>query len=279
MRKLSLSIVALLFAILTQAYFVEASVVQPKVQLNIKQIESSNNVAGQELFSSAYDAYLKAQINEDGTEVSKMYAKAISDISKACAMEPLNVDYLLLGSQVWRGKGGISYAKGYFAKAENLMKQKIELVPNDIAANLDYAIACYAGDVRFWSNYSNYNKMARKHADKVLVLCKHAFKKNDNSNLVRIMAMANLILGDKEECQKLLAKAKKMDTESEGFSLLKFFGFEDEKIEHKTINVFYNDLFENTVAKGKWLWFVDAKNVDKEFLLYYMTDVTRNNDF
>ncbi|MBQ8418238.1 MAG: hypothetical protein IJX10_06365 [Phascolarctobacterium sp.] len=278
MKGLGLGITALLLATLTQVSPGEAKVVASNIQPSVKQAASVNSVAGQQLFNSACEAYLNAQITGDNIESSKMYAKAISEISKACALEPSNSDYLLLGSQVWRAKGGISYAKSYFAKAEAVLKQRLEVNPDDITANLDYAIACYAGDVRFWNNYSKYQKQAEKHAEKVIALCKAELKKKDNSNLVRVMALANLVLDDRDKCQELLAKAKKMDKETKGFFLLKFFGFEDEKIEHKTINVFYNDLFENTVAKRQWLWIADAKNVDKEFLLYYMTDVTRNND-
>ncbi len=278
MKSIGGGITALVLATLVYVSCCDANVVEKNIQPNVTRAATVNSIAGQELFSSACDAYYKVKVIEDGTEVSKMYAKAISDISKACAMEPLNADYLLLGSQIWRGKGGISYAKSYFTKAENLLKQKLELVPNDISTNLDYAIACYAGDVRFWNNYSKYQKQAEKHAEKVIALSKAELKKEDNSNLVRVMAMANLIIGKKDECQKLLSEAKKMDTENKVFSLLKFFGFEEEKIEHKTANVFYSDLFENTVAKGQWLWLADAKNVDKEFLLYYLTDEARSNN-
>ena len=277
MRKISFGIVALLFAIFSHDSFVEANVVQDRGQVNVKQLQN-NNIAVQKLFNDACEAYFNAQVIESSNEVSKMYAKAISDISKACALEPANSDCLLLGSQIWRGKGGVSYAKSYFTNAEAVLRQRLEANPDDIVVNLDYAIACYAGDVRFWNNYSEYEKHAKKYAEKVVSLCKEKLKKEDNSNLVRVMAMAKLILGKRDECQELLAKAKKKDTESEGFSLLRFFGFEDEKIEHKTANVFYNDLFTNTVAKGQWLWFADAKNVDKEFLLYYMTDEARNNN-
>ena len=278
MKKLSIGITTLLFATLMQASVTEANIVQPKTPLNIRQIESNNSIAGQELFNSACDAYFKAQVIEDSTEVGKMYAKAISDISKACALEPLNADYLLLGSQIWRGKGGISYSKSYFAKAENLLKQKLELVPNDIPVNLDYAIICYSGDVRFWNNYSKYQKQAEKYAKKVITLCKAELKKEDNSNLVRVMAMANLVLDKQDECQELFGKAKQMDSEDKGFTLWKFLGFEEETVERESINIFYADLFENTVAKKQWLWNVDSKNIDKEFLLYYMTDEARNNN-
>ncbi len=278
MRKLGIGIVALVFATVMQASFSEANTVTSNVQQSVKQVSSINEANGQRLFNNACEAYFNAQVMEDSTEVSKMYAKAISDISKACALEPTNTDYLLLGSQIWRAKGGISYAKSYFAKAEAVLKQRLEANPDDVVANLDYAIVCYAGDVRFWNNYSEYSKLAKKHAEKVIDVCKKKFKKEDNSNLVRVMAIANLIIGNKDKCQELLAESKKMDTESKWFSLLKFFGFENEKIEHKTANVFYSDLFENTVAKGQWLWLADAKNVDKEFLLYYLTDEARNNN-
>ena len=278
MRKFSLGIATLILATLTQVSFVEANNTHTQVQTNAKQVESNNSIAGQQLFNSACEAYLNAQIIEDNTEVIKMYAKAISDISKATALEQNNSDYWLLGSQIYRAKGGISYAKRYFSNAEVLMLQKLETTPNDIVANLDYAIACCAGDVRFWSNYSAYKSKAEKHAKKVIDLCEDKLKKEENSNLVRVMAIANLILDKQDKCQELLAKAKQMDSEDKEFSLWKFLGFEEETIECKTANIFYADLFENTVSKKQWLWAVDSKNVDKEFLLYYMTDEARNNN-
>ena len=278
MRKLSLGIAALVLATLTQASFVDANNVQAKSQPNAKQVESSNSIVGQQLFNGACEAYLNAQLIEDNTEASKMYAKAISDISKATALEQNNSDYWLFGSQIYRAKGGLSYAKRYFSNAEALLLQRLEANHNDVVANLDYAIACYAGDVRFWSNYSTYKSKAEKHAKKVIDLCEDKLKKEENSNLVRVMAIANLILDKQDKCQELLAKAKQMDSEDKEFSLWKLLGFEEETIERKTANIFYADLFENTVAKKQWLWAVDSKNVDKEFLLYYMTDEARNND-
>ncbi len=278
MRKISLGILALVLATFTQSSFVDANNVQSKVQTNVKQVESNNSIAGQQLFNSACEAYLNAQLIEDNTEASKMYAKAISDISKATALEQNNSDYWLLGSQIYRAKGGLSYAKRYFSNAEALLLQRLEVNYDDVATNLDYAIACYAGDVRFWSNYSTYKSKAEKHAKKVIDLCEDKLKKEENSNLVRVMAIANLILDKQDKCQELLAKAKQLDSEDKEFSLWKFLGFEEETIERKTANIFYADLFENTVAKKQWLWAVDSKNVDKEFLLYYMTDEARNND-
>lgn len=278
MRKLSLGAVALVLMMLTQSTFADAKIEQPEIQINAKQSEGNNKISGQSLFESAYEAYFNAQVVDDNLAVSEMYAKSISNISKATALEQNNSDYWLLGSQIWRGKGGISYAKRYFSNAEELMLQRLEANHNDVVANLDYAIACYAGDVRFWSNYSTYKTKAEKHAKKVIHLCEDKLKKEENSNLVRVMAIANLILDKEDKCQELLAKAKQMDYEDKGFSLWRFLGFEEETIERKTANIFYADLFENTVAKKQWLWAVDSKNVDKEFLLYYMTDEARNND-
>lgn len=278
MRKLSLGAVALVLMMLTQSTFADAKIEQPEIQINAKQSEGNNKISGQSLFESAYEAYFNAQVVDDNLVVSEMYAKSISNISKATALEQNNSDYWLLGSQIWRGKGGISYAKRYFSNAEELMLQRLEANHNDVVANLDYAIACYAGDVRFWSNYSTYKTKAEKHAKKVIHLCEDKLKKEENSNLVRVMAIANLILDKEDKCQELLAKAKQMDSEDKGFSLWRFLGFEEETIERKTANIFYADLFENTVAKKQWLWAVDSKNVDKEFLLYYMTDEARNND-
>ncbi len=278
MRKLSLGAVALILMMLPQSTFADSKIEQPEIQINAKQSESNNKISGQSLFESAYEAYFNAQVVDDNLVVSEMYAKSISNISKATALEQNNSDYWLLGSQIWRGKGGISYAQMYFSNAEELMLQRLEINSNDVVANLDYAIACYAGDVRFWSKYSAYKSKAEKHAKKVIDLCEDKLKKEENSNLVRVMAIANLILDKEDKCQELLAKAKQMDSEDKGFSLWKFLGFEEETIERKTANIFYADLFENTVAKKQWLWAVDSKNVDKEFLLYYMTDEARNND-
>ena len=280
MKKLSYGMATLVFAALIQASIADANVVQSKVQsqTNAKLVESNNGIAGQQLFNSACEAYINAQLIEDNTEVSKMYAKAISEISKSIALAPNNSDYWLLGSQIYRAKGGISYATRYFNNAEVLMLEKLGANPDDVTANLDYAIACYAGDVRFGSNYSAYNSKAEEHAKKVIKLCEAELKKEESSNLLRFMAIANLILGEQNKCQELLVKAKQMDSEDKEFTLWKFLGFKKEAIEKKTANIFYADLFENTVVKKQWLWAVDPKNIDKEFLLYYMTDETRNND-
>ena len=60
----------------------------------------------------------------------------------------------MLASQLYRSKGANGFARQYFMSAEQNMLKRLEEEPNSIEYNLDYAIACYAGDVRFWSTYT-----------------------------------------------------------------------------------------------------------------------------
>ena len=196
-----------------------------------------------ELFQQAYAAYSKARPMTALGAGSEPYAEAIDAITRAIALEPENVDYLLLASQIYRGKGGISSAKEYFNRAEAVLLDHLSADPDSIDANLDYAILCYAGDVRYWANYSTYLKKAKKHADRVLSLCNketHPFS----------MALACLIKGNAKECERLL-----------------------EMSGHPTVR-FYYILYKNTVRKGTWYW--PVKDAGKEYLLYCMTDPNRH---
>ena len=273
MKKISIWGVILLVVLFIQIPICIANDVQ-----NNKQSLSNDSVTGQQLFKSAYDSYFNAQIAEDSSEVSKMYAKAITDISKAVTLEQHNSDYWILGSLIWRGKGGISYAKGYFNNSELLLNKKLKENPADIGANLDYAILCYAGDVRFWENYPFYENVAKEYARKTIDLCESKLEKEENSNLVRVIAMSKLILDKPDECKELLIKAKNIDLKKAEFSIMKFLGLEIKENTGKSSNAFYEELYENTISKNRWFWYVESHNIPKEFLLYYITDGSRNNN-
>lgn len=204
-------------------------------------------------FTAAYEAYYAAKAAKDFKTSTDAYADAISSIAKAVKAEPGRVDYLTLASLIYRGKGGISYAKKYFSEAEKAARAKINAVPKDIGAHLDYAILCYAGDARFSEKALAYKREAQREASKTIELCERALKEGtENVGVRRAEAMAHLIKGNKKECKKILQlAAKESDTDK-----------------------FVADLYNDTVDKNKWFW--DIKEVDKEFLLYMMMNVKVN---
>ncbi len=211
---------------------------------------SSMHTAARKLFQKAYAAYAKAR-PLTAVQGNEFYAEAIGAIAQAVALEPENPDYLLLASQIYRGKGGVSYAKSYFSRAEAVLKKRIAQRPDSVRANLDYAILCYAGDARYWPEQEVYQKRARKYADKVIALCRaqeKTGKKYDNYSVA--LALAYLIKGNEGHCEKELKAAE------------------------DPAGKFYCALYEDTVKNKKWFW--PTKDTGKEFMLYYMTDSNRN---
>ncbi|MBP3690730.1 MAG: hypothetical protein J6I74_05335 [Schwartzia sp.] len=203
------------------------------------------------LFERAYIAYSDGKRAGQANVRNEKYAEAINAISRATALQPDNTDVLLLASQIYRSKGGAAFAKEYFIRAESILIARIAASPKDIGANLDYAIACYAGDSRFRDNYDSYRKIAYQHADEVIRLVGRPG--GGNAAQLRAMAFAYLIKGDAKHCGDLLSQAAQSDVASK----------------------FYSELFSKTVGQGQWLWPVSADGVEKEFLLYVLTDSTR----
>ena len=207
---------------------------------------------GQKAFETAWENYARARQSLAEPMRSNAYADAVAAVSRATAAEPDNADYLILASQIYRGKGGLSYAKDYFVRAEKIILDKMAENPDNIGLCLDYAIICRAGDVRFWKDADKYQKKAETYADKVIKFC------NDNKNAenrgrnLRAVAIANLVKGNIDKCEKLLRKASSMDD----------------------TNRFYYEIFLNTVGQKKWLW--PTKAYDREFLIYILTDSSRN---
>jgi len=98
---------------------------------------------------SAANNYEAAMLSGSASDRDKYLAEAISCIAEAAAEQPENPDILLLASQIYRAKGGLSYARSYYKRACNLYKTIADLRPDDNAAQLAMAIACYAGDARY----------------------------------------------------------------------------------------------------------------------------------
>lgn len=209
-------------------------------------------------FKEANKYFQAAKLSENASEKSVNFAEAVKFINEALQLEPDNYDFAVLASQIYRGKGGISYAKSYFQRAERILGENLKIYPDSIDTNLDYALVCAAGDMRYTSEYADYQKKAKLAAEKVLDLCEQWYKDNDKSaKSLNAEAMAELILGHKEKCTELLLEAKNISAE---------------KTEN-TLSLY--DVYRETVLQNKWLWKVSAESLDKEFMLYYLKNTER----
>jgi hypothetical protein len=211
-------------------------------------------------FIAAERCLLRAKRSEDMAERSVQLAEGVDKINNALLANPQNPDYLLLASQLYRSKGGASYAKSYFQRCEAALSQRLGQHPASINDNLDYAIACYAGDKRYSEEYDAYRQIGREYAEKVLKLYAtlepQAQKK---ANALYALALAKLILSDKEACKELLMEA---DNAAVGLKLQAVAGDGDVQS--------LDQIYCATVMENTWLWKVSPDAVDKEFLLLFM---------
>ena len=230
-----------------------AQEVQQDIGADLRQSEQMpEQKDAAQLFMDAYHSYHRAKLSTSLSVQSEAYADAIRDISKACTIEPKNVEYLMLASQVYRSKGGSSYAKDYFARAEKILRERIDASPDDVHANLDYAIACLAGEGRFSKEYQ---KKGEKTLDKTIRLCESEFKsKHPDGGIVRALGMAYLLKGQQAKAEKMFVKAAELGSTSR----------------------FYYALYEDTVKKGTWIWPVGKEGAIREFCMYCLLDTSRN---
>lgn len=230
-------------------------------------------------FNDACTAYEAAQLETDVGKRSQLYAAAIKAIAKNISSSSADGESFLLASQIYRTKGGLSYAKNYLKKADEIFYAKVMRKPQKIVANLDYALFCYAANI---DNNHEQNKKAQLYAEKTLKLIEtnnSLINEEQDNNYLRYKALANLVKGDIKNCEKFLAEAADVDKRNQNSfgvneSVSSNYSF---KKRYLTDNIFYDSLFKDTVLQQKWIWPVAAKNVDKEFLLYYLTDLSRNS--
>lgn len=209
-------------------------------------------------FKEANKYFQAAKLSENASEKSNNFADAVKFINEALQLEPDNCDFAILASQIYRGKGGISYAKSYFQRAERILGENLKIYPEGIDTNLDYALVCAAGDMRYTSEYADYQEKAKRTAEKVLDLCEQWYKDNDKSTKsLNAEAMAELILGNKEKCTELLLEAENISAEKT----------ED------TLSLY--GVYRETVLQNRWFWQVSKESLDKEFMLYYMKNIER----
>lgn len=203
-----------------------------------------------ELVTDAYSSYIAARVAVDDSEANAKYAEAIDYISKSVALDKDNADAWLLGAQIYRARGGISYAKNYFAHAQAAYEKKMIENMASPDAKIKYAIACYAGDARYLTEYSDYKVGAYIAANEALKLIAAEEKEKHLPRYDLPKLLAHIILQDQYV--------------DDALNLLKH-DYEKNSLEYKLASEMYEDM----AASGKWLWSVSSKeNAEKEFLLY-----------
>lgn len=210
---------------------------------------------------NAYDNYVSAKSTDNAADRSIYYGNAIRDINAALKKEPHNSDYLIIASQIYRAKGGLSYAKDYFRRSEAIILEKLAKNPDDIIANLDYATMCYAGDVRYWPEYNEYTKKAKEYAKKVIELSKQkTSSENIKSQYLRCRAYAMLLLGDNKKCEELLLQRTGKDADA------------IDKTDFTSAELSDYNFYRFCLVENAWLWQVSEESQPKEYLMYCFAD-------
>lgn len=210
--------------------------------------------------SSFYDA-LKAY--EDVPKKTAAFNEAIKAINLAINKEPENQLYWLLGAQIYRSRGGTGYAKNYFAKSCGLYEERLKEYPESISFNLQYAVACYAGDAQFYVDYGSYKSRAAKYAKKSLQLINEAETQLEFTWLLELVRedfieqkfLAYIILQDDTKIAKLVKEIKNKYNQND----LRYKMAID---------------YENLVVNGVWHWKINSRDgAEKAFLMYYLRDL------
>lgn len=210
---------------------------------------------------SSFQDALKA--NEDVPKKTVAFNEAIKAINLATIKEADNPLYWFLDAQIYRSRGGIGYAKNYFAKACGLYEERLKKYPESISFNLQYAVACYAGDAQFYADYGNYKSRAVKYAKKALQLIHETETKSEfawllelvEDDLVEQKFLAYIILQDDKKIATLVKEIKS---------------------KYNKTDLQYNMAidYENLVANGQWHWKVNSRDgAEKAFLMYYLRDL------
>jgi len=231
----------------------------------------------QENESLAWRQFCLAKNSNAADEQSEAYANAIKYISDATAIASAPPSTFLLGSRIYRHKGGSSYAKNYFTRAAAVYLDEAMQKPESVQANLNAAIILYAGDVRYWESYEQSKKNARDYADKVLTLCKKAkaekkLEAAEEIFLEEATALAFLVKENVDQSNAHFAKAEKLwgnETAKTSSAFIKIITTNNfaEADSYKPY-----ELFKAFPQQGKWYWMVaNQTDAEKEFLLNCLT--------
>ena len=249
----------------------------------------------------AWQEYCAAKNSMNAGTRSNLYEKAIYDINEAIVNGGDRPEILLLASRIFRGKGGVSYAKNYFSKASAIYLEDVLRYPESIESNLNAAILLYAGDVRYWDSYNDSRKKAEAYADKVFELYKseriQKFRnrrekkfqdKSKEKMLEEAVALSFLVKEDFVDAEKHFAKAEKL-CESENinatgassvnnkvgnsnYSFVKIVLGKEARAAEEGKTYLPYAFFKKYTKQGKWYWPVTKKTeANKEFLLNCLT--------
>lgn len=166
------------------------------------------------------------------------------------AIIPESAEYRLLASQIYRHRGGLSYAKNYFVQACTLYEKQLEDYPDSVTLNLQYAIACYAGDARYYPDYEDYKSRAVLYAGKTLKLLEQNKNQYSEADTLLPRLLAYVLLQDYDAAARTVKRINSICGKySPAYTLA--------------------EEYERLVADGQWLWRVSSKeDSEKDFLLY-----------
>lgn len=217
-------------------------------------IYDSNRNKAYEYEGAALTAYREARSTTDKRVANAKYTEAIKNINLALAIIPDSAEYRLLAAQIYRHRGGLSYAKNYFTQACSLYEKQLKDYPDSITLNLQYAIACYAGDARYYPEYEDYKSRAWLYAKQTLKLLEQNKNQYSEAEALLPRLLAYVLLQDYNEAEKT---AKRINYVCDKHSL-----------EYATA-----EQYKQLVAQGEWLWRISSKeNAEKDFLLYSINE-------
>lgn len=209
---------------------------------------------------SRYNDALKAW--DDVPQKTEAFNDAIKAINLATTKDAQNPSYWLLDSRIYRSRDGVAYAKNFFAKACAFYEQLLEKDPTSVTYNLQYAIACYAGDAQFYSDYSSYKVKAVQHTHAALQTIDMLEK--DYEKKCFFDAVEDEFLEEKFLAYVILHNYK---------SLAKLREQIDNNYKEPDNLCYMKSDYENLVLQGKWHWKVNNKeSAEKAFLMYYLRD-------
>lgn len=213
-------------------------------------IYASDRSKAYEYEGAALTAYQKARTTTDKRIANAKYTEAIKNINLALAIVPDSPEYRLLAAQIYRYRGGLSYAKKYFTQACTLYEKQLKDYPNSITLNLQYAIACYAGDARYYPDYEDYRSRAYLYAKQTLNLLEQNKNQYNETEAMLPRLLAYVLLQDYNEAAKT---AKRINSICAKYSPA----------------YAWAEQYERLAADGQWLWRVSSReDAEKDFLLY-----------
>lgn len=266
----------------------------------VMQLVSANlGEAVRQKENEAWHQYCEAKNAANAGVRSVAYANAIQSITGAIAQGEERPETYLLASRIYRGKGGVSYAKSYFAKASAIYLDDVLRYPESIESNLAAAIILYAGDVRYWDTYNDSKKKAEVYADVVLELFKREkakmFKnrrdkslqnKSREKLLEETAALAYLVKENFAAAEKRFARAERLN-KNQNATEEKYVNNRYANHDYCFVNIVLNGdasivkaedsylpyiLYKEYTKQGKWYWPVTKQTeANKEFLLNCLT--------